>query len=368
MKAKAYYNEIDQYAVAWLRNLIDEGLIAPGDVDDRPIQEVQADDLKGYTQHHFFAGIAGWSLGLRLAGWPDDRPVWTGSAPCQPFSEAGKRKGIEDERHLWPSWMALVRECRPPILFGEQVASAVRHGWADIIFDDLEEEGYTCGASVLPACSVGAPHIRQRFWFVGYTEQFSSRRDARASAEAQGRSPVRSERDASGTSGTTNRLAHAASEGAAGNVREEDLTRSEAGLELEERCGNGSVANPTDANRRSGERCQEAGVGEEGERWRGSPGSSPWGDLVWLPCTDGKQRPTGIMAVTGSTGSQVWGREEGQQPHASITGGRGRSTQSIIQPLAHGVPSRVAKLRAIGNSVVPQVAAAWVQAVVGAVL
>lgn len=78
----AYYNEHDAAAAQWLRNLIAMGAIAPGDVDERSITEVQPDDLRGYVQCHFFAGIGGWSLAARLAGWPDDRPLWTGSCPC----------------------------------------------------------------------------------------------------------------------------------------------------------------------------------------------------------------------------------------------------------------------------------------------
>jgi len=120
----AYYNEIDPYAAQWLRNLIAAGHIAPGDVDERSIEDVFPDELAGYTQCHFFAGIGLWSLALRKSGWPDDRPVWTGSCPCQSFSSAGKGKGFDDERHLWPAWFELIRECRPRVIFGEQVASA----------------------------------------------------------------------------------------------------------------------------------------------------------------------------------------------------------------------------------------------------
>ena len=79
----AYYNENNRFAAQWLRNLIAAGEIAPGDVDDRSITEVRPDDLRGYTQCHFFAGIGGWSAALRLADWPDDRPVWTGSCPSE---------------------------------------------------------------------------------------------------------------------------------------------------------------------------------------------------------------------------------------------------------------------------------------------
>ena len=162
----AYYNEHDPYAAAWLRNLIAAGLIAPGHVDDRSIEEVHADDLRGFTQCHFFAGIGGWSFALRLAGWDDARPVWTGSCPCQPFSEAGERKGFEDERHLWPMWFDLVRQCRPPIMFGEQVPEAIKLAWFDAVANDLEGEGYAVGAAVLSGCLVEARQERERLWFV----------------------------------------------------------------------------------------------------------------------------------------------------------------------------------------------------------
>ena len=148
---RAYYNELDPKAAAWLRELIKRGLIADGDVDETDIRDVDPDRLGRYTQCHFFAGIGGWSLGLRLAGWPDDRPVWTGSCPCQPFSAAGRRAGVADERHLWPHWHHLISQCQPAIVFGEQVASKDGLGWLDIVHADMEATGYAFGAADLCA-------------------------------------------------------------------------------------------------------------------------------------------------------------------------------------------------------------------------
>jgi DNA (cytosine-5)-methyltransferase 1 len=172
----AYYNEIDPYAAQWLRNLIAAGHIAAGDVDERSIVDVRPDDLRGYSQCHFFAGIGGWSHALRLAGWPDDRPVWTGSCPCQPFSIAsrGRGKGLACERHVWPGWKSLIAECRPCVVFGEQVANA--GDWLDVVCDDMEAMGYAVGASVLPAASVGADHARARIYFACHANSYRKSR------------------------------------------------------------------------------------------------------------------------------------------------------------------------------------------------
>lgn len=161
-----YYNENDPFAAAWLRELMIDGLIPLGDVDERSIEEVEPDDLRGFIQCHFFAGIGGWPRALELAEWGPDEPVWTGSCPCQPFSAAGKRQGAADKRHLWPAFRRLIAECSPPIVFGEQVASKLGREWLTGVRADLEALGYAVGAADLGAASVGAPHIRQRLCFV----------------------------------------------------------------------------------------------------------------------------------------------------------------------------------------------------------
>jgi len=161
-----YYNENDPSAVAWLSELISNGHIPNGDIDARSIREVKPSDLDGYTQCHFFAGIGGWSLALRLAGWPEDREVWTGSCPCQPFSTAGKGKGTADSRHLWPQLRRLIRKCRPSVIFGEQVASKAGRIWFDGVRADLEALAYAVGGADLCAACISAPNIRQRLWWV----------------------------------------------------------------------------------------------------------------------------------------------------------------------------------------------------------
>jgi DNA (cytosine-5)-methyltransferase 1 len=162
----AYYNEIDPTAAAWLRELIKRGLVADGDVDERDIREVKAEDVKGFLQCHWFAGIGGWSYALRLAGWPDDRPVWTGSCPCQPIALGGLNSGAGDSRHLWPVWRPLIAQSRPPVIFGEQVARSAGYSWLDLVGCDLEDESYAFAAADLPGAVLDSLDYRPRLWWV----------------------------------------------------------------------------------------------------------------------------------------------------------------------------------------------------------
>lgn len=183
MIPEAYYNEIDPFAAQWLRNLIADGHIAPGEVDERSIEDVTPDDLRGFTQCHFFAGIGVWSHSLRLAGWPDDKPVWTGSCPCQPFSAAGKGDGFADERHLWPAFFHLISERRPQHVFGEQVAAGNANTWFDLVQADMEGLDYAFGLVPFTSAGIGAPHIRERAYWVAHAS--SGRYDGRPETSRQ---------------------------------------------------------------------------------------------------------------------------------------------------------------------------------------
>ena len=169
MKKWSYYNDNDPFVCEWARNLIKAGLVPDGEVDCRSISEVRADDLDGFLQCHFFCGILGWPLAFSLAGWSE--PAWSGSCPCQPLSSAGRQKGHSDDRHLWPAFYELIRQCRPAIVFGEQVASKLGREWFAGVRADLEDLAYACGAADLCIAGVGAPHIRQRLYWVADSDQ-----------------------------------------------------------------------------------------------------------------------------------------------------------------------------------------------------
>ena len=336
----SYYNEIDPYAAQWLRNLIANKLIADGDVDERSIRDVAAADLHGYTQCHFFAGIGVWSYALRLAGWSDDRPVWTGSCPCQPFSAAGKGKGFDDDRHLWPEFHRLIAECRPPVVFGEQVASKDGLGWLDTVHADLEASGYAVGAADLPACGIGAPHIRQRLWFVGerLDDTAGARHDrALAGPEGEARDEARLRLSGEGRgSGGLADADNARLEGRIGMPERADQCAVKAGsleggLEhtssLGRERGQATAPGYDDDGSAPGGAEGQHGAGLAGPHWLHQDGARPtdgqWRDADWLFCRDGKWRPV----------------EPG------------------TFPLAHGAPARVGRLRAYGNAIVPQAAA-----------
>ncbi|WP_175994834.1 DNA cytosine methyltransferase [Burkholderia vietnamiensis] len=320
----AYYNEHDPYAAQWLRNLIAAGHIAPGDVDERSIEDVRPDDLRAYDQCHFFAGIGVWSHALRRAGWPDDRPVWTGSCPCQPFSAAGKGAGFDDERHLWPAWYWLIGECRPAVIFGEQVASSAVEPWIDLVHADMEALDYAFGCVPFPSAGVGSPHIRDRAYWMAYANGRQCdgiavvrgiERDGQDAGRSQGRGEPESCRAVIGLADADGRDSGA-----------EGIQRGGQHRFLEE---DGRI-----------ERIEAAG-----------PTNGRWRDADWLLCRDGKWRPVEpgtFPLVDGAVGSV--GRVRADQERLAAL--RPRKDQG----------SRTGRLRGYGNAINAEAATQFILA------
>lgn len=297
----AYYNEIDPYAAQWLRNLIAAGHIAPGDVDERSIEDVHPDDLKHYTQCHFFAGIGVWSLALRRAGWPDDRPVWTGSCPCQPFSSAGEGAGFDDPRHLWPHFAWLIRQRRPGEVLGEQVASKDAEPWLDLVQTDLEAMEYAFGAIAFPSAGIGAPHIRDRTYWVANTYGDGCK-PRRQGCKTMGHgAPIGPDRGPGG-------MGDASGQGLGERVSLGRVSCRETGTETGEATQRTGIYLVGMANTIMPERSDgQSGIGfvddpqgrlegaatSAGLRSDCSPGpvNGLWADADWLLCRDGKWRP-----------------------------------------------------------------------------
>lgn len=366
-----FYNEFDSKAAAWLRELISAEQISTGVVDERSITELSADDVRGHERVHLFAGIGGWDYALQLAGWT--RPVWTGSCPCQPFSVAGKRKGVADTRHLWPEMFRLIRECRPPVVFGEQVASRLGREWLSGVRADLETLGYAVGAADLCAAGVGAPHIRQRLYWVAYAKGRNGRLPV---LERQPRQNSVEPEWCSGTLG----LAYAG------------LPERRPGVEGygfdRENAGRGQAPGGVGTHSQTGR------MGHTESRRLGVDGSTPWCGghaeqsgtaerVAYAESEGGCWRPA--LAERRGTKS---GRPGAWDDYRLIwfRDGKTRRIEPGIEPLVDGLPrgmvpsgdislpyvrntgeARIPRLKGYGNAIVPQVAAAFVRAFMEAV-
>lgn len=368
-----YYNEWDPAAAAWLRNLIAAGLLPEGDVDERSIRDIQPVDLAGYAQCHFFAGIGGWPLALAIAGWPPDRAVWSGSCPCQPLSSAGKRQGADDERHLWPDFARLIRECGPPVVFGEQVASADGRRWFAGVRADLEAMGYGVGGADLCAAGVGAPHIRQRLYWVADSngrerEGFSVSEEREPNGPAPGRIQGNgvSQSDRAGgrggldNSGHDQRRGRDAIQRAGGESARTSRTSEGTGTERERALTNFANAGPVGG-----------GLGDYSSESRNPE--------AWADGCDAAERDYGAARATGAWGEfgivwcdeRAFGRgyvprrvESGSFPLAARLpasvgpGSTGEERLGLVAAKAY----RMTVLKGAGNSIVPELAAEFIAA------
>jgi DNA (cytosine-5)-methyltransferase 1 len=366
-----FYNDFDPGCCAWLRELTEQGLIPKGVIDGRSIADIQGDELRGHTRCHFFAGIAGWELALQLAGWPDDAPVWTGSCPCPPFSAAGKKKAcpqcqgrdvvphplrtgifvccvcghewLADGRHLWPEFLRLIAECRPPVVCGEQVAGQDGLIWLAGVRATLEALGYAFWAADLCAAGVNSPHIRQRLWWGAWLADSALPKRARQRLQPQ----------------------HIPGQAVGGLAdaerpqwRQEQQHQQLSGGRQQEangsRCGGNAVwlgdTGSTRLERWPGERCDDGTQLATAERT-----SNPWARYALTPCRDGKTRriPAGAESV-------LLGLADGLS--AGMDDGR-RAGFPLCQPFK----GRNGLLKGYGNAINPYTAAEFVKAFMEAI-
>jgi DNA (cytosine-5)-methyltransferase 1 len=326
----AYYNEFDPYAAAWIRNLINAGRDESGVVDERSIEDVRPDDLDGFTQCHFFAGLGGWSYALRLAGWSDHRSVWTASCPCQPYSAAGEGGGFADERHLWPhfEWLVRNQKRRPERIFGEQVASKFAEPWVDLVHADLEALGYAFGCIPFPSASVGAPHIRDRlYWMADAADIGQHGWGSGVAGDGRDEARVQLERLRA-----VGRMADAHNAGLEGR-RESERQRGDQQLarqgglagRLADAYGGDACAEGLQRGRQYGQQSQDGGLSDASSA--AGPTNGFWRAADWLACRDGKWRPV----------------EPG------------------TFPLVNGAPARMGRLRAYGNAINVEQARIFIQ-------
>jgi DNA (cytosine-5)-methyltransferase 1 len=377
MTARALYNEIDPAAAAVLRQCIADGVIAPGRVETRSIKELTADDLADAAQVHLFAGGGLWSVAARLAGWPDDRPLWSASCPCQPFSQAGQGRGVDDPRHLWPDVDRLLDGLArsgqlPPVIVGEQVAGAAGYAWFDGVRADLARKGYRARVVDIPACAVDAPHIRQRLYWVAVrdvADAYWSRPSAlgRDAGEIGGL-PVaqcRAEDDAAlfgrGHGAFVDNVVHPARIGRGEGRPEHELRRRRAAPAGAD--ASGVTLGDAFVPRLEGQ--PRHGDGEAGRALAHRPVAAPDGGLLHADADRGgcAGRPQGeIGSALGRAAAErdlprVNGSFWADAEWIACHDGKARRAKPGLRLLVDGLPGRVDLWRIGGNAIVPELAA-----------
>ena len=351
-----------------------------------------------------FSGIGGFSLGLEATGgfetkafcdiekyprqvlqkhWPhvkqyedikelnyerlkadgiDSIDIITGGYPCQPFSIAGRQKGEQDPRHLWPEYFRLVKELRPTWVIGENVSGHIKLG-LDTVIEDLESEDYAVRPFSISASSIGANHQRERIWILAH-----SRRSQWPRAELRGENENETRKEnanqfkrSSSTSGFDVADTQSQWSGEIKNIDKEK--RNKGGSETQSYSSGGNVANTESEGLQRGE-WNNQGEGREvlsSERQDGNEIRSETRRPDRVSTQENVSNPGSSRRETGISEERY--REEGNTEEFNNDSDRRRGWQRennwAVEPdvgrVAHGVPKRVDRLKSLGNSLVPQI-------------
>ena len=283
-----------------------------GDPQFETVQFVEIDDYCRQVLELRWPGVPVHDDVRTFTARPRGYDLVTAGYPCQPFSQAGKRAGAKDDRHLWPEVSRILAECRPTWFLGENVAGHITMGLDDVL-SDLEGQGYAARAFVIPACAVDAPHRRDRVWIVGHASK-QSEGGAKQGVNRKGRR--------SNTATASQAVA--------------DANGTRQHTSAGPRQGNGKTRDDT------GRRCADVANAEDNglQRLRNLTETNPAGSR--------QKQPLGDSDESGVTQPCRW------------------LPEPAVCRVANGVPRRVDRLKGLGNSVVPQVVAMLAKTIIGA--
>jgi len=253
--------------------------------------------------------------------------IVVGGYPCQPFSAAGKRRGDKDDRHLWPEMLRIIQAVRPTWVIGENVAGHISMG-LDEVLSDLEAEGYQARCFVIPAVSADAYHRRDRCWIVGYSELNGS-----SAAEVGGEPQEDGGRSSEGQS-ATEQFARAG--------------RPRDGQEVARGARAETVGNAEDVRRDIRQDTEREGSKDQQDKSQFSVWGEPSGSDKDVPDASGE----GLQGDVGQGQARAQGQSQGYFAQC-----RWWEPEPAVGRVANGIPGRVHRLRQLGNSIVPQVAA-----------